>query len=113
MMMALWSLYSAALRPPQPLVHWAQAEHPTKHCSVRACLPDVPLVLSPTEIERAQLPENPAEIDEVWLNAAASDVRSLGERIQHGDVVVCLPGIATEQELRELLGAGMAASEAQ
>ena len=48
---------------------------------------------------------------EEWLIPAARAAPTLGERIQYGEVVVTVPNIAGEDELRELLAAGLAARE--
>ena len=51
-------------------------------------------------------------LEEVWLNPLDSDTKPVGECIQLGDVVVCMPGVASEAELQSLLNAGIAACNA-
>lgn len=52
--------------------------------------------------------------DEVWLNPGAMSFReSLAESIQKSDVVVCMPHLASEDELAGLLADGVAACDNQ
>ena len=58
------------------------------------------------EAQQAALPD----IQEVWLNrAAASEASCHGDSIGLGDVVVCMPEVASEAELQSLYNAGLAA----
>ena len=65
-----------------------------------------PRVTAPTRLEA---------LETVWLNPAAErhPTRSLGEALQAGDVVVLVPGVATEEELVALREDGVAATDAQ
>ena len=55
-----------------------------------------------------------AELTYVWLDEAASGTRSsLASNIEHGEVVVCMPKVATAAELSSLLEAGVSARDAQ
>ena len=79
-------------------------------------VPDEPLVYAaPAELDAgaAVLTPSADELEEVWLNPQAKGTQTLGEAIQNGDVVVCLPQVASEDELGVLLSAGIAACDAQ
>ena len=76
---------------------------------LRGCAPIEPLVRA-TEVSSSQA----AELHEVWLNPAAQSYRdSLAECIQHCDVVVCVPNVASDAELRALHDAGIGACNTQ
>ena len=76
---------------------------------LRCCAPSEPLVRT------AEVSSSPAaEFHEVWLNPAAQSYRdSLAECIQHCDVVVCVPNVASDSELRALHDAGIGACNTQ
>ena len=63
--------------------------------------------------DAASLMQQPAAgpaIQEVWLNrAAAGEASCHGDSIRHGDVVVCMPEVASEAELQGLYDAGLTA----
>lgn len=81
--------------------------------------PMVPMVFAiPEEPMVLAIPDEPTVVsaagwDEVWLDLEASQTRTLGESIQHGDVVVRVPEMASEGDLQKLLAAGLAAGDAQ
>ena len=76
-----------------------------------ATIPDEPLVVIAPEGAAAAPPSSPPSCSEVWLNPAAQDTRSVGEAIQHGEVVLCVPNVAAEPELQALLHAALSACE--
>ena len=54
------------------------------------------------------------ELEEVWLNPSAQSFRaSIAESIQYGDVVLCLPQVASDAEIEMLLAAGIGACQGQ
>ena len=72
---------------------------------------------------RATVPANFAAEDpislerptKVWLSQQSEDdeapTKTLGESIQQGEVVVCVPQVASDDEMRALLAAGVAACD--
>ena len=77
-------------------------------------LPDEPMVYALPDEPMVHAAQSPAAVQETWLNPAASGIdQSLGESIQHGEVVLCIPDIASEPELDALLAAAVAASDAE
>ena len=46
-------------------------------------------------------------VEEVWLNPAAKEIQDIGQSIRAGDVIVKVSNIASEDELKALLDAGI------
>ena len=46
-------------------------------------------------------------VEEVWLNPAAKEIQDIGQSIRAGDAIVKVSNIASEDELKALLDAGI------
>ena len=81
-----------------------------------SAIPDEPLVLRAMYRSTQQDEAATSDVEEVWLNPSAqtgADSRTIAESIQRGDVVVCVPRVATDAELKSLLDAGINACNGQ